>query len=67
MPVSRLISRAPAFKLFGELAAAEMASRARELRITAIAITDHVNRGCPWYAGFHRELTHRRGNSRTAR
>ena len=85
MPVSRLISRAPAFKLFSELAAAdivfdfhmhttwsdgthsaaEMASRARELGITAIAITDHVNRGCPWYARFHRELTQLRESAGT--
>jgi len=85
MPVSRLICRAPAFKLFSELAAddiafdfhmhttwsdgahsaAEMASRARGLGVTAIAITDHVNRGCPWYARFHRELTQLRESAGT--
>jgi putative hydrolase len=40
----------------GKHSAAEMISRARELGLTAIAITDHVNRDCPWYQGFGRRI-----------
>lgn len=40
----------------GEHSAAEMTARARDLGLTAIAITDHVNRDCPWYQGFCRRI-----------
>jgi putative hydrolase len=31
---------------------ADMVAAARDERLHAIAITDHVNRQCPWYTGF---------------
>ena len=34
----------------------EIVSRARELGLRAIAITDHVNRGCPWYQELCRDI-----------